>query len=146
MYNSNIDEIVYPPADSGHLWKKSRPCPKDPCEPDKCCRITPPNPCHRNCCDTLKARQRATAQAKANAGRMQRQYEAAFREVVPRYALRPKPTPGKGQGCGAPPRHTLPPFWMYSLATQKSRPRVPPRISIGRKRGHRPVLHAALIN
>ena len=148
MYHGNINEIVYPPADSGHLWDPpQRPCPKDPCEPERCCRVTPPDPCRRNCCDTLKKRRRATAQARANASRLQREYEAAFRSEVPRYALRPKPTAGKGVGCGSPPPRILPPLWMYGLGTQRGRPSVPARVKTGhrRRRQPRPVIHAALM-
>ena len=124
MYAQHPYEYKYPPATGQDLWTSK--CKKDPCE-KKCCRIAPPDPCRRNCCDTLKARRRATAQARANHTKMREQYAAAFRHPVPKYALPRKPTAGKGQGCGAPPRRTLPPLWMYGLGTQRPKETVPAR-------------------
>ena len=56
----------------------------------------------------------------------QEQLTSSFKMVKPKYAISPKPTAGKGQGCGSPPRRTLPPLWMYSMATQRPKPSVPP--------------------
>ena len=78
------------------------------------CKRTNPDPCKRNCCDLLKQRQLQVLQKKASMSKMQSQLESAFKMVVPKYAKRSKPTPGKGHGCGCPPRRTLPPLFTTS--------------------------------
>lgn len=96
----------------------NRKC-KDPCRQDCNTCHRPTNPCTQDCCKRVQQRIVSTKQDRANFYWMQQQLASGLREVVPKYARRTKPTAGKGQGCGSPPRTTLPPLWMYSLGTRK---------------------------
>ena len=105
------------------------------CQKNPTCHRKPINKCCRNCCDVVKQRVCQTRKDQANFHDMQQQLASAMTMPIPKYAKRTKPTPGKGQGCGCPPRHTLPPLWMYSLATKGHRPMAPPRPQVP-KRNH----------
>lgn len=107
-----------------HLQGKKKICKSD-CG-NKKCKHKKVNKCKRNCCELIKKRRCQVKKNRADMSRMQIELANSLKMVVPKYSKRPKPTVGKGQGCGSPPRHTLPPLWMYSMATQRSRPRVPP--------------------
>ena len=100
---------------------------QDPCEPvcRKDCITKPVNKCRRNCGTLLKQRRQQVLRNKADFSNMQNQLASAFKMEIPKYARRPKPTPGLGQGCGSPPRTILPPLWMYSMGTQQPKPTVP---------------------
>ncbi len=123
--SKSLDEIEL----ALHLQHTIKKKCKDPCEPvcKSECATKPINKCRRNCCQLLKSRQVQVLRNKADMSKMQKQLEAAFKMEVPKYARRPKPTAGKGPGCGSPPRTILPPLWMYSMATQKPKPTAPPR-------------------
>ena len=103
--------------------KKSsaKPKPKchDPCQNE--CRTChrPERPCSHDCCELVQQRIIQSRRDRASFRHMQQQLAAGLREAIPKYAKRPKPTAGSGHGCGAPPRRTLPPLWMYSLGTQR---------------------------
>jgi hypothetical protein len=58
---------------------------------------------------------------------MQKQLASSLTMVVPKYAKRPKATPGSGHGCGSPPRLQLPPLWMYSMGKKRTHSTAPPR-------------------
>lgn len=121
-----LDEIKL----ASHLQRFKNNDNKDSCRADEYKRLCKPNlinPCKRDWCHLLKHRASKTLQDRASMSIMQSQLEAALKMTVPKYAKRPKPTPGKGQGCGSPPRRILPPLWMYSMATQKPKPSIPPR-------------------
>ena len=91
------------------------------------------DPCKRNCCDLLKSRHGLAMQNRAAMSKMQAQLAAALKMEVPKYAKRSKPTPGKGPGCGCPPRRILPPLWMYSLDTQRPKPSIAPRAVVPKR-------------
>ena len=117
---------------------RPRKC-KPKCIQDENCRpecFTKKNPCRQNCCDRLTLRRTQLKQARANSSMMQKQLASALTMNIPKYARRPKPTAGKGHGCGAPPRTTLPPLWMYSMR-KKHTHSTAPHHPIGRMRGHR---------
>jgi hypothetical protein len=115
---------------------KPKSC-QDPCANDcPTCRPATPDPCNMDCYDRVQARMVATRQARANFRRMQEQLAAGLRETVPRYARRPKPTAGRGHGCGSPPRRILAPLWMYGLGTQR-----PPHPPVHREITHRRTGH-----
>lgn len=94
------------------------------------------NPCKQNCCDRLTLRRNQLKQAQANSSVMQKQLASALTMTIPKYSRRPKPTPGKGHGCGAPPRQTLPPLWMYSMGKKRTHSTAPLR-PIGKMRGQK---------
>lgn len=93
-------------------------------------------PCKQNCCDRLTLRRYQARQARANSSVMQKQLASALTMVVPKYARRPKPTPGKGHGCGAPGCQRVPPLWMYSMGKKKCLETAPPR-PIGKLRSYK---------
>ena len=104
----------------------------DPCAKDCNTCYRPEKQCSHDCGKLVNERIIATKQARTNFYWMQQQLASALKETVPRYARRPKSTPGKGHGCGSPPRRTLPPLWMYSLGTQR-----PPHPPVHRDIRHR---------
>lgn len=114
-----------------HKSKNQRKC-HDPCELDCNTCYKPVKPRTHDCGQRVQERIVASKQDRANFYWMQQQLASALKETVPRYARRPKPTPGKGHGCGSPPRRTLPPLWMYSLGTQR-----PPHPPVHREIRHR---------